>query len=42
MNLLPGVAQTVQVMHQDSRHAPDPPPGESIILPEFYRPCRTI
>ena len=42
MNSLPGPAQLFQVIHQDSPHAPDLPPRESIIFPEICRPCRTV
>src|SRR5471030_2483326 len=42
MNLLPGPAQFFQVIQQDGHHAPDLPLGESIILPDFCRPYRTI
>jgi hypothetical protein len=31
----------MEVIDQDSRHAPDLPHGESVVLPEFYRPFRT-
>jgi hypothetical protein len=42
MNSLPGPAQLFEAIHQDSHHAPYLPAGESIILSEFYRSCRTI